>query len=75
MVQIASVIEEAMMFFGSPYPRDQDRRIKVLGDYADENDPDWNPFESLYDRFYDLINEEADGFYSAADAFAAEEIG
>ena len=75
MVQIASVIEEAMMFFGSPYPRDQDRRIEALGDYEDENEPNWDPFESLDDRFYDLINEEAGGFCSVADAFAAGENG
>ena len=32
MVRIASVIEEAMMFFESPYPRDRNRRIKALED-------------------------------------------
>ena len=75
MVQIASVIEEAMMYFESPYPRDRNRRIKVLEYNEDKNDLYWNPFESLDDRFFDLIREEAAGFDSAADVFAAEENG
>ncbi len=81
MVRIASVIEEAMMFFESPYPRDRNRRIEVLEGNEDKDDPEWDPFGSLddrgslNDRFLDLIREEAGGFDSAADAFAAEEYG
>ncbi len=75
MNQCASKIEEAMMFFVSPYPRHRNIRNRALDRYEAENDPDLNPFVSLDERFFDLIFEESGGFSSVADAFANEENG
>ena len=75
MNQCASIIEEAMMFFVSPYPRHRNIRNRALDRYEAENDPDLNPFVSLDERFFDLIFEESGGFSSVADAFANEENG
>lgn len=67
MPRTAAVIERAMSFFGSPYPRDRELREAAL-DAADE---DIDPFEDADDSFFDAVEEENGGFEAAADAYAA----
>ena len=71
MPTCAWLIEEAMKFFGDPYPRERQSRIEVLKPY-DIQDPDQeDPFGSLDDRFYEVVDSENGGFLSAADQYAA----
>lgn len=66
----ASILEEAMRFFGEPYPRDQaerERRLpKARGDRAS-----WDPFLAMDDRFYTWTRPDRDRWSRAADAYAS----
>ena len=62
----ASLIDEAMKFFGDPYPRERQSRIEILKPY-DIQDPDQDPFGALDDRFFEVLDSENGGFLSAAD--------
>src|SRR5262249_40500524 len=59
----ASLLEEAMKHFGSPYPREREVRSENLE--RDERDP----FGPVDDRFLDAIADE--GYERAADDFAS----
>jgi hypothetical protein len=63
--QIADLIESAMSAFGSRYPRDREQR-QSLRDALDNK-----AFDGLDEQFFALIDLEARGFESAANAFAA----
>lgn len=52
---IAEVIKEAMSFFGNPYPRDVEKREKLLDLFEEENDDSWNPFIKLEEKYYELL--------------------
>jgi hypothetical protein len=66
----ATVLEEAMSFFGDPYPRDQEERIKALDQVSGESEEIWNPFYHLDDKFFDGLGYEDSKFLSAADEYA-----
>lgn len=68
----ATVVREALGFFGDPYPRDGDARERALEQWVEEHGPDaWDPFAALTDRLLDLLDTEAGGFEQAADRWAA----
>jgi hypothetical protein len=75
MPAAAGVVEEAMAWFGTPYPRDdqqRDRLLAIFGGDLDDEDEDadereWNPFCDLDGRFADAIGDE-DGWGPLDDA-------
>jgi hypothetical protein len=64
--QLARKCEEAMAWFGHPYPRDRDTRQVVLGAYAVANPETPSPFEKLDDVVSGLIYDESPGLEQAA---------
>ena len=75
MPELSAVLLEAMQWFGPQYPRAREIREGTLAAFAAENPDDWDPFNELDDRFYDLIETENRGFVAAADAYAAKSDG
>jgi len=73
MPNTAAFIEKARMFFGAEYPRDRNKRIDILDDYARQNPGKEDPFEDMHDEFFELLEQESDGFERAADRYAALE--
>jgi hypothetical protein len=59
--QVAALIEKAMSFFGSAYPRDRKERQTRLEQVSRSS------LDALDDLFYSLIDSEAGGFTAAAD--------
>lgn len=66
----AAVLDEAMQFFGEPYPRDQRTRQRRLARPRGVPREQWRPFASLDERFYDWSRREPGGFERRADAYA-----
>ena len=63
---LASRLEEAMAWFGEPYPRDRSSREEALEAFAD-NHPDVDgPFDELDDVVVSLIYDEGAGLEQAA---------
>ncbi len=73
MPNTAALIEKAMLFFGSVYPRDRDKRITVLDDHATRNPLNADPFYEMDDEFFKFLGEESGGFERAADRYAVLE--
>ena len=76
---LAAIAAEALRFFPTPYPREQDTRSALLDAFADQSTPgdqddeSWSPFSPLDDRFYDglqLGGPGEDRFVEAANAYA-----
>lgn len=79
----AAVLEEAMRFFGTPYPRDPEVRLAALPPAAlqyfgiierrAKSPPreEWDPFVQLDERFYSAAESDPDAWERAADAYAA----
>jgi hypothetical protein len=65
----ASLVEEAMSFFGETYPRERERRIQALDRYERQNPEEWDPFRSIDDQFFEELDNENGGFARAADRF------
>ena len=65
----ATVIEEAIQFFGNSYPREQEKRNEILDNVQGSEAEEWNPFFKLDDRFYKFAVEE-DRFLKTADEYA-----
>jgi hypothetical protein len=63
---LASKVEEAMAWFGAPYPRDRGIREAALAEHAQLNPSIYSPFDSLDDIVSDLILEESGGLEKAA---------
>ena len=75
MPRAAAVLEEAMARLSSDYPRDSDERSVVLQRLGSDDDDDDNwtsPFDDLDDRFYDHLESENGGVWTAADRYAAQ---
>jgi hypothetical protein len=66
----AAVIEQAIGFFGAPYPREQARRSAVLERRPGATREEWDPFYQLDEQFYSRCEIEAGGFAMAADQYA-----
>ncbi|WP_321477388.1 DUF4375 domain-containing protein [uncultured Paludibaculum sp.] len=67
-IQIANILAQAMASFGSTYLRDRQQRRAAL----DRLPADC--FEELDERFFALIDNEAGGFDTAADGYAARVV-
>jgi hypothetical protein len=65
----AQMLDEAMSFFGVPYPREHDKRITKLPRGPGKRQ-EWDPFYALDERFYSWLHGEKDRWERAADAFA-----
>jgi hypothetical protein len=75
--ELAGMAAEAMTFFPSPFPRDQqarNARIEAYGEpYAEDVDrEEWDPFYSLDNSFYAALGPgvSSNRFVVAADAYA-----
>jgi hypothetical protein len=60
---VAAVVESAVQLLGSPYPRNRVERQERLAKVSKE------VLDALDERFFSLIEAEADGFERAADRF------
>jgi len=70
--EVAAVVEEAMSFFGTPYPRELDVRIAMLDSIPAETAAARDPFTTLDERFYGLLPENH--FELTADAYAETNV-
>jgi len=61
----AALVEQAMQWFGEPYPRQRRIRMQKLDPF-----PDKKQFRPLDDEFFHLWQTENGGFLAAADAYA-----
>ena len=66
----AAILERAMAFFGTPYPRLQDDRINRLNARAGTSRAEWDPFVELDGGFYESLGPEHQPFYEALDRIA-----
>jgi hypothetical protein len=66
MPQLAKKIEEAMAWFGTPYPRDREAREPALEAYAERHPDDECPFGELDEVVGNLIYDESPGLEQAA---------
>jgi hypothetical protein len=66
----AAILEEAMRFFGEPYPRDQRSRERKLARPRGVPREQLRTFSAHDDRFYDWSRREPGGFERLADAYA-----
>jgi hypothetical protein len=66
----AAILEEAMRFFGEPYPRDQRGRERKLTRPRGVPRERWRPFSAHDERFYDWDRREPGGFERLADEYA-----
>ncbi|MBX3692430.1 DUF4375 domain-containing protein [Dokdonella sp.] len=72
MPQTAALLERAMAFFDSPYPRDRRERQDALEAAFDASgDDEFDPFQSVDEPFSELLETENGGFETAADKYAA----
>ena len=81
LIELASIVEEAIAFFPEPFPRDWDERREIIDGFDDEEadeDEDendyWSAMSTLTDRFYNalFIDEtvSSENYFSvAADAY------
>jgi hypothetical protein len=58
---LATVLEEAMAFFGPNYPRDQDERCAALPEPDGRPREEWDPFFALDERFYEAAGYRGGG--------------
>lgn len=66
----ARVLEEAMAFFGEPYPRDRHERLAKLGKFVGGKEEEGDPFVILNKAFYHWLREHRGGFENASDEYA-----
>jgi len=71
----AEILQQAMRFFGEPYPRDQQKRQAVLDSIHIGDDREGDPFRELDDRFYKWLHAEAKRFEKAANEYARSIAG
>ena len=53
--EASGLIERAMAFFGSPYPRDQEVRVARLEELSGTSPEEWDPFFELDAEFDELL--------------------
>jgi hypothetical protein len=66
----ASILKEAMRFFGTLYPRDRVERLERLPTGAEDKREEWDPFCHLDEQFYEWLHAEDDRWERLADAYA-----
>lgn len=64
--QLAQRCEEAMAWFGAPYPRERELRQAALEAYAVANPEAFSPFDELDEVVSGLIYDESPGLEQAA---------
>lgn len=72
--RLAAIVDEAIAWFGDVYPREWDVRQAALETFEEAHGYGHGsdcPRCSIEDRFYNLMANEAGGFDTAADTFAA----
>jgi len=69
MPRLAAKLQEAMDWFGTPYPRERERREAKLEEYSTAHGEGEEPFEALSEEVGDLIYEEGPGLEAAALAY------
>ena len=52
---VADLVQEAMLVFGSEFPRHRERRQAFLDSIVGDEPSEWNPFFLIDERFYDII--------------------
>lgn len=70
MPKCASILSDAMKFFGEIYPRDRTSRESVLESFYEEFGDDAIPMLELEDAIATKIEEENGGFWDAANNYA-----
>ncbi len=68
----ASILAEAMQFFGTPYPRERYGRWQRLQILDSRKPPEWDMFKGLNKRFYAWLHAESDRWERAADVYSAK---
>ncbi len=71
----AALVEEALTFWGTPYPRECSRRQQILDAITGSVRAEFDPFFKLDDPFYELLDAEPDRYWQAADEYARRVIG
>ena len=66
---LAAKLQESIDLFGYPYPRERELREAKLEAFAENNDPEIEPFDTLDKEITQLIHEEAGGLESSALAY------
>jgi hypothetical protein len=69
--ECATIVEEAMAFFGAPYPRERAVREVRLATIPGDTREEWDPFCELDDRYYQCAQTPDDRLYRTLDAYAA----
>jgi Domain of unknown function (DUF4375) len=67
MLETAELLQQSMDVLVTPYPQDRDERQERLSELPD-------PFFFEDVRFWELLDEEADGFHVAANRYASKAI-
>src|SRR5262245_6128937 len=67
----AGVLDEAVAFFGNPYPREQARRLERLASHVSRSREEWDPFYRLDERFLAWLHAEENRWENAADSYAS----
>jgi hypothetical protein len=65
----AEILAEAMTFFGTPYPRERNKRMSMLPRGPGKREC-WDPFYQLDERFYSWLRHDGDRWARVADQFA-----
>jgi hypothetical protein len=74
IVEWADILDEAMQFFGDPYPRVREDRLARLLPLMREHRgarQQWDPFYTLDERFYRWLHAGVNRWERAADTYAA----
>jgi Domain of unknown function (DUF4375) len=71
----AEILAEAMKHFGTPYPRERDKRQQYLRIRQRRAREEWDPFSQLDERFYEWAGEWGGNWEDAANAYAALVVG
>ena len=72
LAEWANILAEAMLFFGSPYPRERVNRQKLLASRRGRGRKreEWDSFSALDERFFAWVNAEPNRWERAADLHA-----
>jgi hypothetical protein len=70
MPKSAKALEEAMLFFGEPYPRNRSMRADKLEEFLDKHGEGAVPMEEQEDVIAETVEEENGGFENAANSYA-----
>jgi hypothetical protein len=58
----SEIIQKAVLFFGSNFSREVEKRCKILDSFIDKNTKEWNPFEKFDEEFYECLEIASNNF-------------